>query len=237
LRTFLILEDYETEANQLKEIIGEISEPTEVYIASGLEEAEEIAEKKHIDVFLLDVNLPDGSGLSFAEKLRQTERYKYSWIIFITGFESYAYDATRRTHCYSYLMKPYDRKEILQTINEVFDKRVSTLRPDDFLRFKSGGISIRIPYSDVVYIESLNRKCYVHTINTRYETSRVSLKSFLEDKHEEQLVQCHRSYIVNREHIKKFDKKYRGSFLEMQFKDIVIPVGTNYIDIIQGIMA
>ncbi len=232
MHTFLILEDEKIEANQLKTILEQLDTPKVIFVADNIVQAEKIVAEQDIDIFMLDVNLPDGTGLEFAEKLRQTDRYKFSWIIFITGHDKYAYPAIRRTHCYSFLVKPYKTDEVIMNVKDILNKRVATLNQNEFLRFKSGKTNVRVPYSEIVYIESLNRKCYIYTIDQKYETSRVSLKSFLDENPNDRLIQCHRSFVVNKDYIKKFDKKYRGSVLEMRALDVEIPVGTNYVDTI-----
>ena len=232
LHTFLILEDEKTEANQLKKILEQLDTQKTIYVADNIALAEKIVAEHEIDVFLLDVNLPDGTGIEFAERLRQTERHKYTWIIFITGFDKYAYPAVRKAHCYSFLLKPYKQDEVIKSVEDILNKRVATLNQNEFLRFKSGKTNVRVPYSEIVYIESLNRKCYIYTIDQKYETSRISLKSFLDNNPNDRLLQCHRSFVVNRDYIKKFDKKYRGSILEMRSLNVEIPVGTNYVEMI-----
>ncbi|WP_413575103.1 response regulator transcription factor [Bdellovibrio sp. HCB290] len=84
-----------------------------------------------IDLFLLDVNLPDGNGYEFCEWLR-TEGV-HSPIIFLTartdeesvvrGFEHGAND---------YIRKPFGQKEVMARIKNQLSERKPTL---DLLRF------------------------------------------------------------------------------------------------------
>jgi len=232
MQRFLILEDEQVEAKRLKSIIEDLPYAKEVLMANSLAEARTLMASETIDIFLLDVNLPDGTGLELAKEIRAQDKYKYVWIIFITAFEKYAYEAVSQIHSYSYLVKPYDKAAIMRDLNDIVDKKVVNLTKEDYLRYKSGKINIRIPYNEIIYIESLNRKCYIYTQNQTFETGRVTLSSILQDCTDERLIQCHRSYIVNTGFVKEFNQSYRGAYVTMAVLGVEVPVGTNYVDIL-----
>lgn len=238
MHRFLILEDEQVEAMRLKEIIEELPYAKQVLVANNLQQARELLTKHTIDIFLLDVNLPDteDTGLDFAKEIRANDKYKYAWIIFITAFEKYAYEAVSKIHSYSYLVKPYDKEAILKDINEIIGKKIVSLTREDYLKYKSGKINIRIPYNEIIYIESLNRKCYIYTQNQIFETGRVTLASILVSSTDKRLIQCHRSYIINIGYVKEFDQSYRGAHVHMAVRDIDIPVGTNYVNVLSKML-
>jgi len=58
----------------------------DVHTAHTLEEARTVlSETPHIDVLLLDIRLPDGSGLEFLDELREQEPTKDMPVIILTG--------------------------------------------------------------------------------------------------------------------------------------------------------
>jgi len=87
----------------------------------SIEEAEELSFESDYDLYLLDINLPVGSGLEFLQTLRVAQ--DYTDVIFITalhdmhtmaqGFELGAMD---------YIKKPFNPQELLIRIRAKFDK-------------------------------------------------------------------------------------------------------------------
>ncbi|MFS4457733.1 response regulator transcription factor [Bdellovibrio sp. HCB2-146] len=103
---------------------------------SDAEKSESLPQQ--VDLFLLDVNLPDGSGFEFCEWLRGND--VNSPVIFLTarsdedsvvnGFESGAND---------YMRKPFSPRELIMRIkNQLTEKKASL----EILRF--GGLSLII---------------------------------------------------------------------------------------------
>lgn len=65
------------------------------------------------DVALLDINLPDMSGLELAARIRETD--PSTAIIFLTGYSEYAVDAFK-LHASGYLMKPVNKLRLAEEI-------------------------------------------------------------------------------------------------------------------------
>ncbi len=80
-----------------------------------------IAEQSY-DLFLVDVMLPDGSGLSLIESI--VERDPNAVCIVITGFGSIemAVDAVRRG-AYDFLSKPFTSDELIVAVNQGLERR------------------------------------------------------------------------------------------------------------------
>ncbi|MEA2028749.1 MAG: response regulator transcription factor [Campylobacterota bacterium] len=93
----------------------------QVKSALSIEEAEDLSFDSDYDLYLLDINLPSGSGLEFLRSLRVAQ--DYTDVIFITalqdmhsmalGFELGAMD---------YIKKPFNPQELLIRIRAKFDK-------------------------------------------------------------------------------------------------------------------
>jgi len=72
-------------------------------------EAIEFVRSNAIDLALLDIEMPQMSGLELAEELHRID--PCIEIIFVTAFEQYALDAYRR-HVLGYLVKPCEKDEL-----------------------------------------------------------------------------------------------------------------------------
>lgn len=73
------------------------------------------------DLALLDIDMPDMSGLQMAQKLRQTN--PHISIIFITAFSQYALDAYN-VHPTSYLLKPFDQARLTKEVEYALSSRM-----------------------------------------------------------------------------------------------------------------
>ena len=83
----------------------------EVYSATTVAQAREAAAERRFDAVLLDLNLPDGSGLDYVEELRHTNRAMA--IVVITGQDDIAVvvEAMRRG-ADNFLAKPVDMEAL-----------------------------------------------------------------------------------------------------------------------------
>jgi len=84
-RTILIVDDDEGVRQTLAEVLT--LEGYNVEEASSGEEAITVAMRKHIDSFLLDMEMPRMSGVEVCRAIRSLESYQTTPIIFVTGVE------------------------------------------------------------------------------------------------------------------------------------------------------
>ena len=92
-----------------------------IFDTDNVSEAYRYAIEQDIDLFLIDIildkqNRHDASGMIFAERMRQLDRYKYTPIIFITSLVDQGLNALHNIHCYNYIEKPFDIQKVQQNI-------------------------------------------------------------------------------------------------------------------------
>lgn len=63
----LILEDNDKEYEILKDILYDINESLMIFYENSISSAQEVILKNNVDIFFLDINLPEGSGIEFAK--------------------------------------------------------------------------------------------------------------------------------------------------------------------------
>lgn len=118
----LVVEDERNVGSTLVECLGR--EGYEVSWAKNLEEARmEIAGRK-VDLAMLDIGLPDGSGFAVAAELRKTQ--PSAAMIFLTAFGA----PEERVHglelgAQDYIVKPFHLKELLLRIHNVMRRATS----------------------------------------------------------------------------------------------------------------
>jgi len=130
----LLLEDDQILSETLQLFLSR--EGYSVDTALNIEEAEELTFSQKYDLYLFDINLPEGSGLSLLESLRNAE--DRTPVIFITaltdmnsmakGFDLGAID---------YIKKPFSPEELLIRIDAKFKNRsihYSNINYDSYAR-------------------------------------------------------------------------------------------------------
>ena len=112
---------------QLNETIKQFLEfkGYEVYAVHDTLKAEEIAYEKHIDLMLLDVKVPHGSGFDFLEHIRAEGRETPA--IFITSLNSVE-DVEKgfTLGCDDYIRKPFALKELLVRVESLLKRSFGT---------------------------------------------------------------------------------------------------------------
>lgn len=206
----LILEDDCIQLKTLSDIIKQTGHMYQVYEAANTAEAFKIAEQVRIDLFYLDINLKNESGLKFAQEIRRIERYRLTWIIFVTIYKEYMLSAFKKIHCYDYILKPYNRENIQRITNCLLADSKSQVAitevRDKFIIAPIKNIQVKIFVNEIVFVEVFIRTSIIHTINGSFTIDYLSLKklnSMIDDRN---ILQSHRSYLVNIKYINKIEK-------------------------------
>ena len=78
------------------------------------EDALDFSKNHSVDLAVLDIEMPEMSGLELAERLMEID--PYIRVIFVTAYNQYALEAFR-AHAVGYLLKPLDGKELAEQID------------------------------------------------------------------------------------------------------------------------
>lgn len=95
-------------------------EPYELMVASNGKRAMSLIDEFEFDMFLVDLNLPDGhSGGEIAKYIKQDEKNKDKPIIIVTAFtEQDRDDADMELQVDKFLTKPIRKKDLLDVLHE-----------------------------------------------------------------------------------------------------------------------
>ena len=228
----LVVEDDQIQRENLAKMLCEIKKDFTILEASTVEEALKIVNMNTIHLFYIDICLGEGSGINLAFEIRKSSKYKLVWIVFITTHVSYIIEAFKKIHCYDYIIKPYDKENIkditltllesqtINSVNESIEKK--------YVTFEIDGIWLEIAMDEIVFAEVFARTCYVHTKNQIYKIDYTPLKKIIELLQDGNFIQCHRSYVVNIDYIKKIEKN--GTMWEVMFYGYegFVTVGKNH---------
>lgn len=165
-----------------------------------------------LDILLLDVNIPDISGIQFARTIAKNK----ARVIFTTAHTEHAYEAYQ-AHAVDYLLKPFpfDRFQVaIQKAQEyITGKRMSNGSPvavlpaeipDSPRRFifvKSDYKTVRLSLDEILYVEGLQEYVRIHLAHGKPVIVLMSLKRLADILPSPPFFRVHRSYIVNVEQL------------------------------------
>ena len=206
----LVLEDDCIQLKTLSDIIKQSGEMYQVYETTNTEEALKIAQKEMIDLFYIDINLKNESGLKFALEIREIERYRLNWIIFVTIYKEYMLTAFKKIHCYDYILKPYNKENIQMLTKLLLSESsaqvaVTEIR-EKFIIVPIKNIHVKIFINEIIFVEVFIRTSIIHTINGSFTIDYLSLKKLNSVMEHKDILQSHRSYLVNIKYINKIEK-------------------------------
>ena len=157
-------------------------------------------------MFLLDVIMPELSGIELGRKLRTLSDSKQTPIIYITSSSGYAVDSYE-VRAFYYLIKPVAQEKL----SSVLDDALHALEAYDnhifHVRTRNGTLSIN--YKDICYIELSGRA--LHFVCKDQTIDSVTIPSSFKDAvarlcEDERFFLCGASLLVNLEHITSIEK-------------------------------
>lgn len=203
--TILIVEDEIVIQEYLQKLILTIDCEIEIIKTQSAMEALKISRLNKIDIFLLDIQLTDYSGLDLAMQIRDMHDYKMTPMVFLTGMASLELRAFKNAHCYDYILKPFKEEVVINTINTIINHGI--FRDDNIptIRLKSKEDIFVYRQDDIIYFEIKNKVLIVKTIDGSHEFTQYTLKSIMEEL-DDNFLRCHKGYIVNESYIHHVDR-------------------------------
>lgn len=215
----LICDDDQYVRKMLEKIISKNKNICNIFTADDGLEAIKIVQKQTINIALLDIDMPSLNGIEAAKIISQLSQC--TRFVFITAHVEYAIDSFY-VHPYDYLLKPIDTKKLERTLNELIELNRKNLLDKKKIKDKVEKIAIKegleisfVNIDKILYFEKVDRKVLLHTPNQVYTLNKnlVELENILNNN----FIRTHRSYIVNKDKIKKIklvgDRAYQVMFI------------------------
>lgn len=214
----LIIDDEQPAINAIVNLLNAYKNYRVCGTAKTIEQAIALCKSEQPDLVFLDIVLENGTGFDVLNTLRPNINFA---IIFTTGYNNYAVKAFEYSALH-FLMKPIDPykfKEALTRMNTKIgeEERLSRLESlEHNIKVTNGYKWIHIAtiekkykiYSkDILFIASDSNYSHIHLMDRTKITTSKTLKYYvnlLEDSH---FYKIHKSYLINTEHLKTYDRK------------------------------
>ena len=165
-------------------------------------------------LYFLDIDLnSDINGLTLAKEIRKHD--SRGFIVFVTTHSEMSYMTfTYKVEAMDFIIKDNQKdigNRIRKCILDAYSRYASSNNSTE-LNFivKLSDKEYCIPYDDIIYFESSQNahKVIIHTSSSTFEFQG-KLKDISETL-DERFYQCHRSYLINKNHISEIDIKERN---------------------------
>lgn len=212
-----LMEDYVLKVPEL-EIIGKCNNALS---------ALQILKERSVDILLLDIQMPDLTGLELLSILKNRPA-----VILTTAYAEYALEGYR-LDVMDYLLKPVSFERFMQAINKAIEwtrykKEPQTSLPQnnskflrDHLFVKSDYKQVKILFDDILYVEGLKEYVSIYTAGKRVITLE-TMKQMEVLLPAGEFLRVHKSYIVSMKKVEAVN----GNMLEIGKEKI--PVGKSY---------
>jgi DNA-binding LytR/AlgR family response regulator len=179
----------------LKQLVSQLPALELVAECSDATEALTSLNNISIDLLLLDIEMPDMTGLDLIKKLGNNKPL----IIFTTAKKDYAVEAFE-LNVVDYLVKPIAFQRFRQAIEkaqETLDSNKEEVKVEEqaFVFVKDNGVLKRISIEDILFLEAMGDYVKVHTPQ-KFHVVHATLKSIEEKLPASKFIRVHRSYIV-----------------------------------------
>ncbi|MBQ8223382.1 MAG: response regulator transcription factor [Bacteroidales bacterium] len=216
----LIVDDEFLARKLLTEYVSKIDFLQLIDTCADASTAMEVLNREMIDILLLDIQMPDISGMEMLRIINNKPS-----VILTTAYSEYAVDAFS-LGVVDYLLKPFDYARFVQAINKAVSSK--TIEPtsessSDYIMVKADYKLYKVNFDDLIFIEGQHEYVTFHTRSKRI-TALYSLKNLEDTLPRDKFVRTHKSFIVSINNIEDIDKTH------VTVAGNKIPIGASYRD-------
>jgi DNA-binding LytR/AlgR family response regulator len=229
----IIVDDEPLSHNVLRSHLEHIDQVQVIGSFHNAKDAGQYLESHSADIMLLDIQMPEISGLDF---LRALETKPVT--IITTAFRDYALEGFE-LGVIDYLLKPIELERFKTSMKRALDFLQLAKYGDtvDFsknenaydLLIKTGTKKILLDYRKIIFAQGLKDYTILHTDEKKYVV-KGSIKAFEEYLPNDNFVRVHKSFIVAKQLIKVVHKN------KIELNAISIPIGRNFKEAVEEIL-
>lgn len=231
-----IVDDEPLARDELKYLLNKSKQVMILGESDSIEEALREIKELQPDLVFLDIELEEGTGIELAGQLEKLEHPPA--VVFATAYDEYALQAFE-ADAVDYILKPFEEERILHTLEKI--NKLQQMGKEDVREFpqtrneRNGKLAfsiedkiVLVPYTDILFVESSEGKCIIHTINQEFKVNDplVEVEKRLNVCH---FIRVHRSYVVNLDHIDAIEPWFNSTYNLIMKGGSKVPVSRTYI--------
>lgn len=156
---------------------------------------------KETDILFLDIGMQGMDGIETARRLR--EQGYNGFLVFITVLKEMVFQSFE-VQPFDYLVKPVQEEHFEKTMERLFLSMQDRLSPKKAnLLVRKGCESNIISFQDIICCEIIDRKVYLYLVSGEVIDFYERIEN-LEKKLDGRFFRCHRSYLINLNHLKSY---------------------------------
>jgi len=174
-----------------------------------------------VDLLLLDINMPDISGLELVRSLPNKPL-----VVFTTAHAEHAVTSFE-LDAVDYLLKPFSLARFAQACNKAQEllqlrsQAAQPAKPVDYMFLKTGYEQVKVRFDDILYLEAAGN--YVtFVLPGKRLLSRLTLSEVLDLLPAGQFARVHRSFVVARNKVDKIERH------QLSVGGSLVPIGASY---------
>lgn len=209
----LIVDDDQMARESLSMMCSKIDDLEVAGLCESGMEAVKLIKSEDIDLILLDIQMPDLSGMDLIKTIENLPL-----VIFTTGHAEYAVEAFEH-RVTDFLTKPIEFPRLLKAIDHAREQLDGDKEGEEMreIFIKVDGRYVRLDLGKVLYIESLGDYVTFRTEKEKFVVHS-TLKNIDEKIKNDNFLKVHRSYIVNLSKVVDIEET------NMVIHDKVIPI-------------
>lgn len=230
-----VIDDERPARSELKHQLSELLPDAQIDEGESGAQALEMAGEVCYDLFFLDINLGDINGTVLVNALKNMQPAMK--IVFVTAYSEYAVKAFE-LEVEDYIMKPFDKRRLEKMLKKCGTKKAE--KGAEGMRriaINTEGKTIFKEVDDIVYIETYNRGCMIHTVGEDYFEGK-TIGEFEKRLCEMGFFRSQKSFLVNLNKVKELFLWKNNSFaIKMEGYDKeILPVGREKIKILRQLL-
>lgn len=223
-----VVDDERPARSELIYLIRQCSPEAEVMEADSSEHLMALLDNETFDACFVDIDLGGANGTTLASMIKS--RQPETLIVFATAYREYAVKAFE-LGAVDYLLKPFDLERVKKSMERLKEKSEElNVRQNSTeihkLMVNAGSSYQVLDVSEIVYIETENRACRIHTKNRDYIQNE-SLNFYESRLRGDRFFRIHKSYLVNLDYVVEMVPGFNNGYsLKMKyFEKERLPLG------------
>lgn len=205
----LVVDDEPLARDGIRMLLAEHHDVELVGEAGNGAEALALVDRVRPDLMLIDVQMPQMSGLELAAHVAATHPQPPAFI-FVTAYDEFALGAFD-VHALDYVLKPIDEARFAEAIRRARSLLGRKPGPSK-LAIRDGDALTFVPIDDIDWVEAADYYVEIHAAGKTY-LHRETLQRLQTRLDPERFVRIHRSRLVNRDRVREVRWESRGEMV------------------------